>query len=167
MIQFIRKRYNTLIAAAFVVVAIFHAVVAFAEFAFGMTDKSVERLVAIIGVPMVLCLILLWILIFSSRLRDEYSDKLWQKTIRSFALLLLTTPWIWMLGWTIKALFLRNANWLPTDPAAPILPTWGDHPTYAAALQMSGVSFVLGTLWTFAPMVFAALYLWHMWRDRA
>ncbi|MFM5954164.1 MAG: hypothetical protein ACKOPE_07670 [Novosphingobium sp.] len=168
IVSLIRRHYDAILNAAFLVLLTSFLVPAIATRVFGLAESgpAYNRVMLIAMPPALLALLATYLLIFASRLRDEYVDRIWQRAARSFAMAILALPWLWLLVWNAKGFIDPTARWLPTDPHELVLPAWGDFPNSASALQLGGVSYVFGGLFTFAPFAFVGLYKWHAWRDR-
>jgi len=169
IVQFIRRNYSSVLTSVFLVACFLEAFTLFMDHVIHVNpdEAPFPTLLPILAICFLLALLLLYVMIFASRLRDEYVEKLWQRAARDFAILILILPWIWLFAWNIKSFVIPEVYWLPSDPKVAIIPLWGDDPNSVSSLQMSGISFVLGRFWTFCPLVFVALFKWHAWRDRA
>ena len=112
--------------------------------------------------------IVLIVLIVARSLRDEYAEKLWQKSAASFVKLLPLFPILWLAG---IFLFADQNGWLNSLRANPRLSILPDHlvlpnPTNSIGIyQFEGLNFVVLKLTQYFPLLFAALYKWHRWRD--
>lgn len=165
-VQFIRQNYEKVLTAALLIHISLEVVLSILRLGFGFTLTAVGPIVIVLTPPYFMALVTLYVLIFTRSLRDEYVDKLWQRAARSFSIVVLTLPWLWIITWTLKGLMLPNAKWLPSDPATALFELNGVDTTSVAQNQLAGMDFVLGAIWTFGPPVFALLYKWHAWRDR-
>jgi hypothetical protein len=111
-----------------------------------------------------------FVAIFWRSLRDEYAERLWQKTVASFAKIVLFLPWVYMV--LVLLLFLADrpmASWLPKDPLESIFPTLPfDEPKFKSVSwhESQGISETIGWIWKYAPFLFLALYKWHRWREQ-
>lgn len=168
MLKYLKRHYEVILAAAVGV----HLAVDFMYLVIDYVlkislDDPIYLGITLAVTPIYIgSILLLYLLIFHSKLRDEYLDKLWQRAIRSFTYAIMALPWLWLLTWGFKALFFKEAHWLPADPNVPILVMSGDDPTSISQRQLDGVSFVLGMLWSYGPVLFVFLFKWHAWRDR-
>lgn len=121
-----------------------------------------------LGVIFLFTQIVLIVLIMARSLRDEYAERLWQKSAASFVRLLPLFPILWIGSLFIFADHGGWLNWLRANPNVVILP---DHvllpnPTRSVGLyQFEGLNFVVLKLTQYFPLVFAALYKWHRWQD--
>lgn len=108
------------------------------------------------------------VLILMRRLRDEYAEQLWQKSAASFVKLLPVFPIIWFGAIYILSKQGGTLDFYRANPNEYFLP---DHavmpnPNRAAGIyQFEGASYVILKLSAHFPLVFAALYKWHRWRD--
>lgn len=168
IVRMIRRHFEAILNVAFFLLLIGFLVPKIATRIVGLAESgpAYNRVMLIATAPVLLALLGTYVLIFASSLRDEYVDRIWQMAARSFAMLILALPWLWLLIWQLKGLIVPTARWLPTDPHELVFQPWGDFPNSASALQMGGVSFVFGSLFTYAPFIFIGLYKWHAWRDR-
>ena len=113
-------------------------------------------------------LIALIVLIIARSLRDEYAERIWQKSAASFVNLLPLFPILWLGGIFIFADQGGWLNWLRANPNATILPDYMNlsNPTRSVGIhQFEGLSFVVLKLTQYFPLVFVAIYKWHRWRD--
>lgn len=167
--RFIKSRYDLILTSAFLLNCAMQLVSIFINRLLGLPPEEYPYSGALIALPILhlTSLLVLYAMIFTQRLRDEYVEKLWQRAARGFAMVILLLPWLWLLTWAFKGLVMPEAYWLPTDPKQPLLPMTGDDPASISHHQMDGVSYVLGKLWTYCPLVFVALFKWHAWRDKA
>lgn len=112
--------------------------------------------------------ILLIVLIMARSLRDEYAEMLWQRSAASFVKLLPLFPVLWLAGIFV---FADQNGWLNSLRANPQMMILPDHailanPTNSAGIhQFEGLNFVVLKLTQYFPLLFAALYKWHRWRD--
>lgn len=168
MLRFVRRNYNAILTAtfAFVFVGMLVPEVLVHMVGFDRSNPTYEQIMSILGPSVLPALLALYVLIFSSRLRDEYVEKIWQGSARRFAMVILLLPWLWMAVWVFKKVFFSDAFWLPTDPSKPIIMEWGHDSHSVSQHQLDGVYLVMGLLWTWGPLVFVALFKWHAWRDR-
>lgn len=121
-----------------------------------------------LGILFLLTQVVLIILIMARSLRDEYAERLWQKSAASFVNLLPLFPVLW-----IGAIFIFADNggwldWLRANPNETILPAYmklSNHSRSIGIYQFEGLSFFVLKLTQYFPLVFAAIYKWHRWRD--
>ena len=121
-----------------------------------------------LGIVFILTQIVLIVLIIARSLRDEYAERIWQKSAASFVNLLPLVPILWLGGIFIFADQGGWLNWLRANPNATILPDYMNlsNPTRSVGIhQFEGLSFVVLKLTQYFPLVFAAIYKWHRWRD--
>lgn len=122
----------------------------------------------LLGVFFISTQIVLIALILMRSLRDEYAERLWQKSAASFVRLLPLFPVLWLLGIFI---FADQGGWLNSlraNPRMMIIPNHAilPNPTESIGIyQFEGLNFVVLKLTQYFPLVFAALYKWHRWRD--
>jgi hypothetical protein len=108
--------------------------------------------------------------IFWRALRDEYAERLWQKTAASFAKIVLFLPWAYM--FIILVLYLADRplnSWLPSDPQQslfPQLPFEKSSFTRVSLHELDGLTYAIGWIWKYAPFLFISLYKWHRWREQ-
>ena len=112
------------------------------------------------------------ILLYFSRFRDEYAERLWQKSAASITRLMLVMPFVWFAGWeTAKALFGGREWMYGIDLPAFMLQTSVEQ--YAAKnpglspglLQLIQIDKFLIELFFWFPLTLATIYKWHRWRD--
>lgn len=162
---FVRRNYETILTVAFLV----HISIEFLMLVFkhGFGDsENLDAIVLVLSPAYLLALATLYVLIFARRLRDEYVDKLWQRAARSFAILMMVWPWLWIASWTIKGIFIPDVNWLPSDPTQTLVNSRGPGLGSVSRHQIEGMDFLVGLFWTWSPPVFVILYKWHAWSDR-
>lgn len=165
---FVRRNYETILTAAFLVHISIEFLILILKYGFGYNQNldALDTIILVLTAPYFLALGTLYVLIFARRLRDEYVDKLWQRAARSFAILIMILPWLWIAAWTIKNIFIPDANWLPSDPKQPLVYLRAASPGSISQHQVEGMDFLVGLLWTYSPPAFVVLYKWHAWRDR-
>jgi hypothetical protein len=165
---FVRRNYESILTAAFLVHFSIEFLILILKYGFGYDEdlQSLDRIILALTPAYFLALGTLYVLIFARRLRDEYVDKLWQQAARSFAILIMIAPWLWIAAWTIRGIFIPDVHWLPSDPMQPLVNSRAADPGNIAQHQIEGMDFLAGLLWTWSPPVFVILYKWHAWRDR-
>jgi hypothetical protein len=111
-----------------------------------------------------------FVAIFWRALRDEYAERLWQKSAATFAKIVLFLPWVYMLVTLVLFLIGRPLNsWLPSDPLQSIFPRLPfDQPKFikVSIHELDGIHETIGYIWKYAPFLFISLYKWHHWRDQ-
>jgi hypothetical protein len=165
---FVRRNYEEILTAAFLVHISIEILILILKYGFGYNEdlQSLDRIILALTPPYFVALGTLYVLIFMRRLRDEYVDKLWQRAARSFAILIMIAPWLWIAAWTIKDVLIPDIDWLPSDPTQPLVNSRAADPGNIAQHQIEGMDFLVGLFWTFSPPVFVVLYKWHACRDR-
>jgi len=168
IVRYVRRNYAAILTTSWVAVLIGQLLSPFLHYAIGIKDgtETYQTIIATAMIPFLLALLVLYVLIFSRRLRDEYQEKIWLRSVRGFALIIFALPWLWLLTWAGKGLFFPDQYWLPRDPTVSLLGRWGEDPHSISHQEMAGIDFVLKQLWTYSPLVFVALFKWHTWRDQ-
>jgi hypothetical protein len=111
-----------------------------------------------------------FVAIFWRALRDEYAERLWQKSAATFAKIILFIPWAYML--ITLGLFWAGRplnSWLPSDPLQSIFPRmpFEEPRFYRVSLhEFDGIHEMIGWIWKYAPFLFISLYKWHRWREQ-
>jgi hypothetical protein len=108
--------------------------------------------------------------IFWRGLRDEYAERLWQKTAATFAKIVLFIPWVYMLvtlgmSWVDRPVI----TWLPSNPLESMFPIFPfEKPEFNSVSyhELTGVHETIGWIWKYAPFLFLSLYKWNRWREQ-
>jgi len=164
------RHYNQLVDIAFWVLLFSQVRGLLKDAGVSPTLLLFEWPVAHIGISAVILTVQLGmiVLILVRQLRDEYAEQLWQKSAASFVKLLPVFPIIWLAAVYIAGAQGGTLDYYRANPNEYFLP---DHavmrnPTRAAGIfQFEGATYVILKLSAHFPLLFAALYKWHRWRD--
>lgn len=169
MFRFIRSHYIGLLTIALCIELATLGAIIIMKLGLGLPsrDPTFEYVMSFFRPPYFIALFALYGLIFSRQSRDEYLETIWQRSMRSFAVVVFLIPWVWLAVWEVKVVFFYDVRWLPRDPNELIIPFHFADPKNASELQMSGVEYLMGQFWIYSPVLFAVLFRWYAWRDRS
>jgi len=167
MLRFVRRNYNAILTVTFAIacaMALIDFVVTYVM-SVKFNDPAVQRALDTITPVFIVSILILYVLIFVRRLRDEYLEKLWLKSARSFAILVLAAPWLWYFFFVLRAKITGHWDF----GSESIVPEFVRLPSKTAGIgyyQFEGMDYIFGLVWTYSPILFVALFKWHGWRDR-
>ena len=126
------------------------------------TDPSTFPLIIQFGVPVIVAIVvylILPVLIVASKLRDEYAELLWKRTVSQLTVLaVLLPPIVSAILWFVFLVVLKGdpeANWGGNRP------DWLMDPIYAEDRRL----YVVLDVWSYYTFGFVLLFQFNRWRD--
>lgn len=127
----------------------------------GIDPESLPIIIAV-GVPLIIYLVnyvIIPVLILVSKLRDEYADLLWKRTVAQLTVLtVLIPPIVSALIWFLYLVILDGnpeANWGGNRP------DWLLDPIYAEEVRL----YTVLEIWGYYTLGFVILFQFNRWRD--
>lgn len=108
------------------------------------------------------------VLIFMSRLRDEYAERLWHRAASTYVKFVLISPFLWMPFLVVLSQTEGGLDWYSAHPQEPLLPHGKRMPNpnnSLGILQFEVINFLVAKLFALLPLLFTGFYKWHRWRD--